>query len=600
MRFFRLFQAKTTAQAGHIILCLALHCTAAFFCSLTGQAQTIGQEQCLPQSPPVLPDLPPSGLSPLQQSLYWLLKSKPTARFGFTGLQDDPAQMDALLTELYMDCGIIPRWVTEYGPDQKRVHDLLEVLEKAGEEGLVPARYRPADIVALLPARDRESLARLDILLTLAMSSYINDMRKGRAASSRFDPNLLAAVRDSGGDVPQMIKEGLISSNLKQFLAMQAPQHQAYFALKKLLAEYRRIEAAGGWPQIPTGKKLEPGMADERLGLLAQRLLITGDLPSSSATDIQQKTFEMYDDELVKAVKHFQTRYNLEHDGIIGTTTLIALNIPVQDHISKIILNLERWRWLPHQLGGRRLLVNIAGFSLTGMNDEQTELFMPVIVGEFNHKTPVFSEAMTYMEINPYWTVPPSIARKEIVGKMQKDPRYLSKQRIRIFTGWHESAAEISPAAINWHTIGAGITRYRLRQEPGKGNALGTIKFIFPNNKSIYMHDTPGQALFKQVKRSFSHGCIRVSRPLDLATYILQHDGQEMSEKQLKKRIASGKQIAIILKNPIPVHILYLTALVAEDGTAHFYDDVYGNDALLAEALRVDSPDKPGQYSFSE
>ncbi|WP_417908488.1 L,D-transpeptidase family protein [Candidatus Electronema sp. PJ] len=571
---------------------LVAHVAALLLFSLNGLAyQTDGQFQCLMQ-PYTLPDIPPPGVSRIGSHLFWLLKGGASARFGFVGLKADSTQMDALLTELYLESNFAPHWVREDGPDEKRVHDLLTVFKKAEEDGLPAAHYRPTEITALLSVRKPEYLARLDLLLTLSMSAYVTDMRKGRAARTRFDPILLAAVRESSGDVPQVIKQGLYAAQLQQFLEMQAPQHQAYHALKKLLAAYREIEVKGHWLPLPEGKKIEPGMADDRLDLLAQRLLVMGDLPALPPpvyADANTQQLRLYDSELVKGVKRFQARCNLEQDGIVGKTTLAALNIPVHEQIRKIILNLERWRWLPHQLNGRRILVNIAGFNLTVMNDEQTELTMPVIVGEDDHKTPVFSQDMSYIELNPYWNVPPSIARKEIVEKMKKDAGYLNRQRIRIFAGWGNRAPEVSPAAINWHTIGAGISRYRLRQEPGKGNALGTVKFVFPNRSSIYMHDTPGRNLFRQAKRSLSHGCIRVSRPFDLAWHLLQHDGSNISKERLQKEIASGKQQSFVLKKPVPVHLLYLTVMLAEDGTAHFYEDIYGNDAELAAALNLDN-----------
>ncbi len=583
-------------QARPLLLGLAAHCAAVFPSALPGQLP--GNFILPAQLSQAAPSRSP--LSPLQNSLAWLLENGPAARFGFTGLHGKPEQADQLLIELYLDNGMRPYWVTESGV-QDKAGQLLAVLGRTEEDGLEPSRYRTAAIAALLTARDIESLARLDVMLTLALNAYITDMRKGRAASTRLDTRLFAAVRDSDSenDVAETVGEALRRSDLTDFLARQAPQHSAYRALKELLAAYRRLEAAGGWPVIPPGPKLEPGMSDQRLELLARRLLITGDLaalPVLLAAAPGQSS--VYEGELVNAVKHFQRRCNLKQDGIIGKATLNALNIPVRDYISKIELNLERWRWLPHQLEGRRIFVNIADFTLISMNNGQTELAMPVIVGEIYNKTPVFSHAMTYIELNPYWNVPPSIALKEIVPKMRKDPGYLSRQRIRIFAGWQEGAPELSPASINWHTVGSGITRYRLRQEPGPGNSLGRIKFMFPNSKNIYMHDTPVHALFQQPQRAFSHGCIRLSRPLELAWHILQHDGHNVSKEGLRKAVDSKKRQVFVLRRPLPVHILYLTALVAEDGGAHFYDDIYGYDSQLAEALLIDSPAGHGTYSY--
>ncbi len=211
---------------------------------------------------------------------------------------------------------------------------------------------------------------------------------------------------------------------------------------------------------------------------------------------------------------------------------------------------------------------------------------MPVIVGKQHHETPVFTHTMRYIEFNPYWNIPNSIAVNEMVPKMIKDPGYLKKERIRIFKGWQANAREVNSATIDWQTIGKGIRNYRLRQDSGPDNALGTIKFMFPNNYHVYMHDTPAHSLFKRNNRSFSHGCIRVSRPRDLALHILQHDDLGWSKERIDTLINAGKRTVITLKKPFPVHILYRTVLVdPRDNTVHFYDDVYGRDTLLSQAL---------------
>ncbi|MCI5159109.1 MAG: hypothetical protein D3906_11880 [Candidatus Electrothrix sp. AUS1_2] len=262
------------------------------------------------------------------------------------------------------------------------------------------------------------------------------------------------------------------------------------------------------------------------------------------------------------------------------------MNVPVQEHIDKLILNMERWRWLPHKLEGRRILVNVAGFRLVGMYDCNVEITMPVIVGKVKNKTPIFSDVMTYIEVNPYWNIPPNIARNEIVPKVRENPFYLQEQRIRIFADWREGAPEIPPESIDWENIGRGISQFRLRQDPGRGNALGTIKFMFPNTKNIYLHDTPTHGLFRRSRRAFSHGCIRVSRPLELAGYILNHDYQMISRKQLEAQVAGKKRKIFVLNQPLPVHLIYRTAWVdRHTGTAYFYDDIYGRDARLAAAL---------------
>jgi murein L,D-transpeptidase YcbB/YkuD len=527
----------------------------------------------------------------LQQNLQQILESSPTSSLGFTKLQAVPATVDRILLSMYLKNNVRPYWVTINGPTQK-AEALLSVLGTVRDDGLNPVHYRVADIQKIWESRAPENLARLDVMLTLAMGAYVTDMREGRSLSCLLDPRLFAAARDKKVDIIEVIRQALRAPDLVEFLRLQAPQHFGYQSLKTHLAVYRTIESRGGWPKIPAGKVLKLGMHDKRLPLLIRRLTITEDLHPPVVND------QIYNRQLATAVKHFQSRYHLKQDGIIGKNTLAALNIPVQDHIRKIILNMERWRWLPHTLDGRRILVNIGGFYLAGIRDEQLEITMPVIVGKTRHKTPVFTHTMRYIVFNPYWNIPDSIAVHEMVPKMIKDPEYLHKKHIRIFEGWDKNAREIDPATIDWKTIGKGIKRYRLRQDSGPDNALGTIKFMFPNKYNVYMHDTPAHSLFKRNNRSFSHGCIRVSDPRKLALYILGNDDRGWSKERIDALISKGEHTVIPLKKPFPVHILYRTALVdPRNNILYFYNDVYDRDSLLAEALFTG--EQPVQCKFS-
>ncbi len=566
--------------------------------------------------------IPATDMLPLQKNLFWLLENKPSVKFSFITDRKASDGLDALLFAFYQENNFFPYWVTKYGPTWN-AHILLSVLRRVDEEGLDLERYRISEVTALLMSRETKDLARLDLMLTLALYTYLGDMIEGAAANCLLAPNLFAAARSTLANRHAMLRKTVSTHDLRRFLKELSPHHYDYQSLKKMLAKYRKLAEQGGWPEIPFGQTLRPGMTDPRLRQLAERLFITGDLKDFSVIPpppllARPKPFPgpipvtehislreallppswwfvpaplpihrlQYSNALLRAVQHFQQRYSLEQDGVIGKNTLGALNLPVEDHINKIILNMERWRWLPHQLEGRRILVNIAGFRLVGMNDRQVEITMPVIVGKVQHKTPVFSQVMTYIEVNPYWNIPPSIARNEIVGKVMKNPFYLQEQRIRIFADWQEGASEVMPESIDWVNIGRGINRFHLRQEPGPGNALGTIKFMFPNNNNVYMHDTPAHGLFRRAQRAFSHGCIRLSRPLDLADYILSNDHQMVSREQLQVQIASKKRKVFVLNTPLPVHLIYRTARVdRHTGAAYFYDDIYGRDARLAAAL---------------
>ncbi|XCN71939.1 MAG: L,D-transpeptidase family protein [Candidatus Electrothrix aestuarii] len=574
----------------------------------------------------IVRSIPATDMTPLQRNLFWFLENKPSVKFSFIIQQQASKGLDELLFAFYQENNFFPYWVTEYGPT-RNAHILLSVLRRVDEEGLELERYKITDLTALLVSRETADLAQLDLMFTLALYTYLGDMLEGAVASCMLDPGLFDAARSTAANRHAMLREAVGVHDFRLFLKNLSPRHYDYQSLKKTLAKYRRLAARGGWPEIPPGETLRPGMEDPRVRVLAERLFITGDLkdfsvipappllarPKSPPGPIRKMRDRgqqlsprqallppswwmfplplpvyhlQYSNALLKAVQHFQQRYSLEQDGVIGKKTLSALNLPVQDHINKLILNMERWRWLPHQLEGRRIIVNVAGFRLVGMHDRKVEISMPVIVGKVRNKTPIFSHIMTYIEVNPYWNIPPNIARNEIVPKVLENPLYLQEQRIRIFADWQEGAPEILPETIDWENIGRGINQFHLRQEPGPGNALGTMKFMFPNTKNIYLHDTPAHGLFRRARRAFSHGCIRVSRPLELASYILTHDYQMISRKQLEAQVASHERKIFVLNQPLPVHLIYRTARVDRNtGAAYFYDDIYGRDARLAAAL---------------
>jgi len=524
------------------------------------------------------------GNQPLSQAIALLLHQHPTRTLGMLSIITGERSTDTQLAEIYEQRGLQPFWLTRNRPNQK-AQILLRTLSQADRDGLNPDNYRVARLLTLWNTQNPHLLARLDVLLTLALGRYVADMREGSAEPCLLDPKLFASARDRTVSLDQVVAEALRADDLATYLQNLAPAHFAYQGLRRQLARFRRIAEQERWPTIGSGPVLKPGMSDPRLPLVVQRLRITGELGPIPVSVTR------YQGELVRAVKRFQKHYLLDQDGIIGKKTLAALNIPPSVLIRKIILNMERWRWLPHHLPGRRLFVNIAGFRLIGARDEQTEISMPVIVGKKYHETPVFTGKLRYLVINPYWNIPDSIAVKEIVPAMQRDPGYLRKHHIRIFKGWAENALEIDPGTLDWQTIGKGIRRYRLRQDPGPDNALGRIKFIFPNHYNIYLHDTPARGLFRRTSRDFSHGCIRVSRPLALAEYVLQENRKKIDRNRIQKLIDSGKRTIMLLDKPMPVHILYRTVRVdrASD-EIYFYPDIYGRDALLARALFARRP----------
>jgi murein L,D-transpeptidase YcbB/YkuD len=279
-------------------------------------------------------------------------------------------------------------------------------------------------------------------------------------------------------------------------------------------------------------------------------------------------------------------RHGLEVDGIIGKNTIAALNITATEKVDSIRLNLARWRWQDHDLGRQYLLVNIAGFNLKAFQDEKLVFDMPVIVGEQQHQTPVFSDRIKYLDFNPFWNIPTSIAKNEELPALRKNSDHLVKRRVRLFSSWQADAIELDSTAIDWHTVTSSrIAGFKLRQDPGPGNALGKIKFVFPNRYSVYMHDTPGHNLFKRTQRHFSHGCIRISDALALAIFALEAQPDGWSREKIEEIYNQEMRKVVRLSSPIAVHITYQTAWVDSSGIIHFNRDIYLRDAKLRNAL---------------
>jgi murein L,D-transpeptidase YcbB/YkuD len=373
----------------------------------------------------------------------------------------------------------------------------------------------------------------------------------------------------------------------------QDPTQPTYTKLQQALEWYRRIAAAGGWGTISNGPTLSPGDYSERVVALRARLQVTDDLaPMHLAIPLDDAphahTSLYFDANLEQSVRAFQRRHGLQVDGIVGPETLAALNLSVDMRIAQIALNLERWRQDAEELGERYILVNIPAFSLEVVNHDHTALSMRVIVGKLDHRTPIFHAFMTYLVLNPYWEVPPNIARREILPAIYKDPSYLEKHNMQVMDGWGSEAQVIEAAAIDWSEQAPLTLQYRFRQAPGEQNTLGRVKFKFPNSFNVYLHDTVAPSLFAKTQRAFSHGCIRVEQPIELATYLLQ-DQPEWSRERILATIAQDAERKIDLLTPIPVHIVYRTAWVDAAGVVQFRPDLYGYDKVQEASLCSDS-----------
>jgi len=517
-----------------------------------------------------------------QTALIEQLEYHPAKHFGIKGQGMDSESIDIVLSKIYHENGLKPFWVGANGSG-KRAKVIFETLKAADSHGLNPEHYLTDKIQKYWDSTDAVGLARLDILLTLGLRGYVADMREGSIEPRKIDPKLFATARDVEVDYNSLREQALSASDMQAFLEQQVPPFLQYSKLRKALKEYRAMKTKGGWESIPEGKVLKPGMEDERVRLIRKRLAITGDLMSDGLEGI------IYDDRTVQAIKRFQSRHGLAPDGIIGKNTLSALNISVDTKIRQIVINMERYRWIKHQLGERVIAVNIAGFKAAGIKPKigEIEIKMRVIVGKEYHKTPVFSDSIKYVEFNPYWNITVSIAKNEMLPKLKKNAHYLKERNIRIFNSWGQNAKELDSTAIDWKKVGKKeIARWHLRQEPGPHNALGTVKFVFPNKFSVYLHDTPSHSLFQKTKRAFSHGCIRLSRPAEMASYVLGGEKNGWGLEKVKEIIAGGKRKVVSLKKPFPIYILYRTVIVnPENGEINFWADIYGRDTLLKKAL---------------
>ena len=493
----------------------------------------------------------------------------------------DAAMQIAELRQFYADRAFEPLWIEAAGASA-RAKALAAALAAADQDGLDPNDYAAPAIAARLDAQDPAALAELEVLMSRAVARYAADQLAGRTVPTEVDSEMRIEPERPGAGAVLLAVDG--APDLADYLASFAPRTPNYERLKEALAAYRAVAAAGGWRQVPEGPSLKPGMSDPRVPILRERLIEAGDLSAEIA--IPPEAAELYDPALEAAVKRFQWRHGLTQDVVAGKKTVAAMNVPVEARIEQMLLNMERRRWMPDDLGERYVFVNMADFELKVVDGPRTIHDSRVVVGTPYHRTPVFSGMMTYVVLNPYWNITPSIARNEILPKLRKDASYLERNNIVVLSDWSEGAVPVDPDTIDWSQVSSRSFPYKLRQEPGEQNALGRIKFMFPNPYNIYLHDTPSRQLFRETVRSFSHGCIRVEHPVDFGAVLLEADG--WTKEKLDAAIATGAQKVITLRQPIPVHLTYLTAWVNKDGSIHFRDDIYGRDKLLAEALLPD------------
>jgi len=459
---------------------------------------------------------------------------------------------------------------------------LIRAAEEAYGDGLTPDYYHLGLIKSLVNRTEKKlsvpiHVADLDILLTDAFITLACHLSGGCVNPVTIESEWFAKRRDV--DVSSILEQAVRKKQIREALLRLRPEEGSYARLRQVLGQYREQSAKGEWPRVSGGPPLKRDSTSYRVAELRKRLASSGDLETDEG-----RGANLFDEKLEQSVIFFQKRHGLKDDGVVGPVTLNALNVPLKRRIRQMELNMERLRWILGNMEQRSIVVNIADFKLDVVENGRTMLSMKVVVGKPYQRTPVFTAKMSCLVINPVWNIPDSIARKEILEKIKKDPHYLAKENIKVLRGWGAREGEIDPETINWSKITPDNLIYKFRQEPGPLNPLGRIKFMLPNQFDVYLHDTPSKRLFSKNVRTFSHGCTRIEKPIELGEYLLR-DATGWTREKLLDAIEEGTERKVLIPRPLNVQFLYLTAWVDSGGTLQFRNDIYGRDKLLDEAL---------------
>jgi L,D-transpeptidase YcbB len=467
-------------------------------------------------------------------------------------------------------------------------YEALTLLEQSERDALRPADY---DVEWLRQERDRlhgtlasRSLERDDEVVGLEIRTTAAMLRWGRHLSrGRFNPVRAGAWMRT--TKPPAVDEGLAAAldrgRLRDLVSEFRPPHGEYNSLLGLRQQYAQIVADGGWPKVSATRAIRPGQRDAAISSVRARLAATGELSRSHANRSTN-----FDAAVVAALEDFQRRHGLNPTGVLDAATRAALNVSAAERLRQIDVNIERWRFLPRDLGRRHIRVNIPDFHLALMENGRTRLGMRVVVGERDTPTPVLSDEMQHIVFSPYWNIPNSIAVDETLPALLTDPDFLARNNIEVVRVSKNGAVPVDATSIDWSMPLDEDLRFR--QRPGLDNALGLVKFVFPNHASIYLHDTPSDALFSRVSRALSHGCVRIERPVDLAHTLLAHQGWD--EERIVEAMHRMEEQWVRLQERVPVHLMYRTAWVGDAGRAQFRTDIYGHDAAQSQSLNAVRP----------
>ena len=492
------------------------------------------------------------------------------------------------LAELYKITGYRWLWLG-HAQAEKTLLEVLDLLDSAADNGLNAADYDTAILRQKLPAAltladdDYKQSALYDTAVSLSLLRFLHDLHYGRVNPQGINYKLNLREKKLV-DLPELIKNSLAQDTIKQLPSLVEPKLQQYQKLKSALAAYRLLAKKSPSSSLHFEKPVSPGDNYRQLDELQRYLVMVGDMPGEADSGAAKSM--QYTGKIVAGVKKFQQRHGLNADGVIGNSTVAAINVPLTQRVTQIELAMERLRWLPELNPGPYIIVNIPAFQLWAFDDidqfDSKTASMRVVVGKaLKNETPVLMAQMRFIDFMPYWNVPYNIVKAEILPKLMVNPGYLDKENMELVTTFGNETKAVAFTGSSLAGLKQGTLR--IRQRPGKKNALGKVKFIFPNKEDVYLHDTPSQPLFSKSRRDFSHGCVRVANPEGLAEFTLRN---QWTKEMIQQGLATSKTQRVVLKKAIPVLFIYTTSFFDPNNNLAFYPDIYGNDAVLLGALK--------------
>lgn len=505
-------------------------------------------------------------LDPLSLALEKRIGTKAKRKAAFERKRDRAA-----IQQVYKASNFQPIWM-ENGSFNAKAKEVMAMMAQAEIEGLNPADYTlpTLDEAALETMTVFEQQAFQELALSAAVLKYTRHAASGRVRPRDISKNI--TIKRHLPDPLKVLNKFRTSQTPAADLAAYNPPHAGYKRLREHLATLRSLPDSEISVQIPKGRSLRLGMKGKRVALLRQRLNVV----------TEEGQAPRFDKDLQVALKAFQEENGLTADGVAGPMTLATLNRGTRNKINDVIANMERWRWLPRELGAFYIMANVPEYMVRVVNTGKTIHKTRIVVGKPRNQTPIFSDRMEHVVVNPYWNVPRSIATKEMLPQAQKDPTYFARRGYQVIS---TSGKPIDPGSVDWTKMSQKTLPFRFRQPPGARNALGNIKFLFPNRHAVYMHDTPSRSLFNRSYRAYSHGCVRIKNPFEFADAILTSQ-KNISGKTVRS-LRGGKERWVNLKRKIPVYLVYFTASITDNGKLRIENDIYGHHARTKKALAL-------------